>query len=125
MQVISEPATRGRERERETEREYAQIKVRGKVCNLNFYLSFQIKNCYQYCCTFCTGGDGALPLERKNNFGCLLITDLFRFRKVLLDGNCWIQIWIIIYNYIIQARIAQLVAGLVTGSPLRSVLYAI
>ena len=25
------------EREREREREYAQIKVRGKVCNLNFY----------------------------------------------------------------------------------------
>ena len=39
--MIGEPATRGREREteRETEREreYAQIKVRGKVCNINFY----------------------------------------------------------------------------------------
>ena len=39
MQVISEPSTRerDRERERQREREYAQIKVRGKVCNLNFY----------------------------------------------------------------------------------------
>ena len=42
--MMSETATRGRERERdreterETEREkYAQIKVIGKVCNLNFY----------------------------------------------------------------------------------------
>ena len=43
--MTSEPATRGREREkerereteRETEREYAQIKVIGKVCNLNFH----------------------------------------------------------------------------------------
>ena len=43
MQVIGEPATRGREREteRETERERericTKIKVIGKVRNLNFY----------------------------------------------------------------------------------------
>ena len=40
--MTSETATRGeRERQRETERDrerqYAQIKVIGKVCNLNFY----------------------------------------------------------------------------------------